>query len=239
MQTLERGFKILWTLRLRGSAKLREIAAALPAESNTAWNLLNALTKLGYVKKTGRNCYSTGPECARLFGGGSATLKDLMRPFLEELCKDIKETAVAVNLAGTELNVIQKAVYSGAVRLGIERPVKNALYYWASGRVVMAWQPDCVIKRTLERRGFPSGEEWRGVKTEAALMERLREIRSACFAERRSSNALSLAVPVFDAQGNFHFGLGVTYSVPHDSKIQRQTVLSHLLLTAEKLSRLF
>ncbi len=240
MQSLDRAFKILRTLRLRGQAKLGEIAAELPAESNTAWNILSALGKLGYVRKNKRNSYSLGGECMRFFGGGFPDFKTLLQPCMEELCKDIKESAVAVNLAGAELHIIQKADYGGRVIIsdGIHCR-KNALYYWASGRVVMAWQPDCVIKNIIEKRGFPSGKEWRGVTSETELLLKLRDIRSRGFEERHSGGMCSLAVPVFDAQGNYHLALGVVYKARHETKVHRETILRHLLLTSKKLSLVF
>ena len=162
-----------------------------------------------------------------------------MKGPLEELCRNLKETVVAVNLSGADLHVIQKAVFSGGAAMAAEHCKKNDLYYWASGRIVMAWQPDCVIQNIIAKRGFPSGEDWRGVKTIPDLIEKLKSIRENGFAERRSRFQLSLAVPVFDAQGNFHFGLGVTYSMSHDSKTHRQTALNHLFFSAKKLSAIF
>ena len=240
MQSLERAFKILKTLRLRGQAKLREIAADLPAESNTTWNILDALIKLGYVRKNKRNSYSLGGECQRFFGGGFTDFKTLIKPYMEDLCRDIKESVVAVNLAGTDLHIIQKAEYQGRVAISDSLYCeKNALYFWASGRVVMAWQPDRIIGNIIEKRGFPAGREWRGVNTESVLLSRLRDIRSAGVAERLAGGMCSLAVPVFDAQGNYHFALGVVYNSSHESKILRQTIINHLFLTSKKLSNIF
>ena len=240
MQSLERAFKILKTLRLRGEAKLKEIAAELPAESNTTWNILAALVKLGYVRKKKRNSYSLGEECRRFFGSGFTDLRTLIKPYLEELCRDIKESAVAVNLAGTDLHIIQKADYQGKVlksdRIYCE---KNSLYYWASGRVVMSWQHDSIIRNIIKKRGFPVGREWRGVNTESALLSKLRDIRSAGVAERLAGGMCSLAVPVFDAQGNYHFAIGVVYDSRYESKVRRQTIINHLILTSKKLSNIF
>ena len=239
MQSLKRAFKILKILQLHGNAKLSEIATGLPVESNTAWNILNALIKLGYVRKNKRNSYSLGNACISFFSAGT-DCKIIMKPYLEDLCKNIKESVMAVNLAGTGIHIMQRADYRGRVIISDEmHSEKNVLYYWATGRIIMAWQPDCVIKNIIEKCGFPSGKEWHGINSQFALLAKLRDIRVQGFAERLINGVYSLAVPVFDVQGNFHFALGVVYNSSRESKVHRQTIISHLLFSSKKLANIF
>lgn len=244
MQVLKRAFQLLKLLQSCEKMRLREIADIMDLESNTVWNLLAAMVEMGYVKKEGRGCYAIGDECINFFCESFADNKNILAPYMEKLCKNLKESVVAVTLSGSVLKVLASMDYLEDFCVSNRiYCTPDALYKWASGRLVLAWQPDNVIKHIFSKYGLPEGNEWKGVYTENAALKRLKEIRKKSSTERltkyKNGKILySLAVPVFDCKGKFRLALGVTYSSVSESKIHRETVYSHLAFTAQEISEI-
>jgi DNA-binding IclR family transcriptional regulator len=239
MQIVTRVFELLKLLRHYEELSLKEITIALEISSNSGWNLLNSLTKLGITQKTGPGKYSLGTEYYNLFSSKKhEETYPVIKPDLQKLATDIKESVVAVFIAETELEVIASVTYEQDLMVN-ERIFfrKDTLYNWATGHLALAWQSDSIKASIIEKKGLPTQEQWPAVKTEKDLNLELEKLRDAEFAEREYSQIYSLAVPVLKENGDFLMAIGVCFPAIRNTSLHHKIILAHLRITAEEIAR--
>jgi len=238
MKIVARVFELLKLLRHYEQLSLKEITIALEIESNSAWNLLNTLSRLGITQKTGPGKYSLGPEYYNLFSLKKyEEIYPVIKSDLQKLATDIKESVVAVFIAETELEVIASVAYEQDLMIN-ERIFfrKDMLYNWATGHLALAWQSNSIKASIIEKKGLPTPEQWPSIKTENDLYRELEKLRNAEFAEREYSQIYSLAVPVLKKNGDFMMAIGVCCPAIRNTSLHHKTILAHLRITAKEIA---
>lgn len=239
MKVVKRTFKLLALLRHFEELPLKRIAASLGVEANSAWNLLDFLRKEGYVEKCGAGRYKLGAEFRNLAGGGpAAASRGILEAELSRLSASVKESSVAVRLGKSGLEVLHGINFERDVMVSnkvYEQP--DALYCWASGHVLLAWQPETVLEGVIACNGLPKASQWPSAQSRVRLNAELAKIRELGFAERfaKASNIHSLAMPVL-IKGRPPMAIGVNYPGFRNTAIHREAILGNLKQTAGKLS---
>lgn len=103
---LQRGLQVLHALSLRGGATVAELAAETKLPRPTVYRLVETLAAAGYVSQTDGQC-ALAPAVRDLADGyvEAGWVRDVARPLLEALGKEVVWPVVLVTCAGTEMIV--------------------------------------------------------------------------------------------------------------------------------------
>lgn len=240
MKVVKRAFDVIRLLKHFEELPLKRMAAALGITGNSAWNLLHFLCESGYAEKVRGGVYRLGPEFQALAGKEPGDLREALERELPKLSKAIKETSVAVKLRGGGLEVVYGVNFERDVMVSNRiYEQADALYCWASGHVLLAWQAKPIVDAVVAGNGLPGHAQWPGVQTFGKFNSELARIRDAGFAERfaERTGICSLAVPVFFS-GGFAAALGVSYPGFRNTPMHRTAIMGNLRQTALALSKI-
>src|SRR5579859_5576730 len=154
IRSVDRAVAILDVLAIGGWRSGAEVARELGVHRSTALRLLATLERHGLVERDGRTAkYRLGGRLVQLASAvrGEADLRLVARPVCEALARTVGETVTLDVLDGDEIVPIEQATGSTSVVsvnwLGTRSPV----HCTASGKVILAFAPDSVRSRLLER----------------------------------------------------------------------------------------
>jgi DNA-binding IclR family transcriptional regulator len=133
---------------------LTEIMQATALPRGTVHRLLGALLEVGYIAPVeGRKVYVLGARLLHMLhlGTPAEVIVKLVRPILDRLVAQFRETAFLAKLEGREVRSVAMAMPSGEgqsyVQPGREMPAHAA----ASGKAIFAFQDEAVIADMLAR----------------------------------------------------------------------------------------
>ncbi|OGV56526.1 MAG: hypothetical protein A2X49_06515 [Lentisphaerae bacterium GWF2_52_8] len=239
MKVVKRALDLLLLLKHFEEMPLKRISMALGVKSNSAWNLLNYLCKEGYVEKSRAGCYKLGAEYQNFAGTESGTPREILERTLSKLSSGVKESCIVARLEKTQIEVLHWVNYEREIMVSNRiYDQKDALYCWASGHVLLAWQTELIVNGVISCNGFPKPKQWLGAQSWKGLLAELARIRAAGFAERNTQDLglCSLAVPVI-CNGKATMALGINYLSFRNTIVHRQAILGNLKLAAETLSK--
>jgi DNA-binding IclR family transcriptional regulator len=210
VQSVERGLRILDmlleadadpVLRDRG-VTVQVLAADLAVHKTTVLRLLNTLVDAGYAvpSPAGGHGYVIGPSLRRdgALPGSVERLKDVARPFLEQLVDATGECAHVAVADGGRVLVIDDVETDKPLRVVPTSGRHVALHCTSAGKVLLAWGL-AEIPTTLP------GHTARTITNPEALRAHLADVRSRGWAfddEENDSHTRCISAPVFDASGN-------------------------------------
>lgn len=153
IRSLRRGLALIEQLADRGEAGLVELADGSGLQRSTTHRLLATLVDAGYVIQDGRNGrYRLSHMLLGLAGRlekRSARLVDAARPHLRDLRDELDETMNLVVLEDDLAVYIDQYPSSRAVRLFTEVGSRVPAYSCASGKAMLAFQPEAVRHERL------------------------------------------------------------------------------------------
>ncbi len=184
---------------------LNELANRAGLPLSTTYRLACELVTWGGLERRPGGGYRVGP---RLWEVGTVApvatkLRDVARPFMLDLNEVTHESVALVVIDGLEALRLEEipgpiAVSTNSVR----RPARLPLHATAAGKALLAFAPDELVSRIVER-GLSRYTE-RTVVLPAQLMRSLAQIRSTGVAiarEEMAAGSLSVASPVLDQRG--------------------------------------
>ena len=234
MQVVERTFKLLKLLKHFEEMSLKDMAAALGVRVNTLWNLTACLCALGYVEKSRGGVYRLTDEFYRSFGEESCHRHELLTEKLQRLSAAIKESTIGVRLFRDSLQTAGSVNYEREVTISnLIYDREDAIYRWASGRILLAWQEPMILERILQARGLPGENVWPGIRNREDLELELATIRQQKLSERFAADyqVYSLAVPVLQ-RSRLLYALGVSFPAFRNTPVHREAIIANLRLTA-------
>ncbi len=184
---------------------LSELARAVDLNKTTAFRLLSALESEGMVARgPDGESYMLGPDVVML--GGRAlranNLRDIVRPELEALAAETRETASLEILSGREMLVIDEIVgahlVSGVPSLGSRWP----LHASSTGQALLAFLPAEAVANLLPVALIPVTPYT--VTDRAALRAELERTRARGYSVADETLELALvaiAAPVYNHDG--------------------------------------
>lgn len=192
---------------------VREIARRLDLARSTVGRLLATLCAEGVLTQDpNTRRYMMGPKV--LLWSSSYTdafnLRERARPMLEELHRLTRETVNLYVLDGTERVCADRIESPERVRVVVRIGERMPLHAGSAGKAILAFAPPDLVKRVLSK---PLQRMTRNTITNRrTLVKELGIIRARGYAISRGErfeDALGLAAPIFDANGNVVAALNV------------------------------
>lgn len=183
--SVEKAFGLLEFLAEQGRpASLQEVTEAVKLPKPTAYRLLQALQKLGYVTRPADSrSYLVGPRTARLAAvDPHADVKSAAQPLLRRLHEQFNETINLGALSGGQVLYLDFLETTQALRF-IVTPGQNDPYFrTALGRAAAAQLSDAQLDRLLTGTRFEALTP-HTVRTRQELRRRILQVRELGYAE--------------------------------------------------------
>jgi IclR family transcriptional regulator, KDG regulon repressor len=205
-QTLARGLKLLQAIADGGEGvAVRELARAAALPRSIVQRLLYTLEAEGFLE---RHPSQVGYRLSiKLWGLGCAavrrlTVRDVARPYLEDLSARTSEMTKLGVLDGTDVVYIDRVECPLAVRAYVPIGGRAPAHSVATGKAILAFLPP---------QKMPDGGERDGVRSKP-LQTEFEQIRRRGYAVNRGEweQAVgAIAAPIFDAQGDVVASLGI------------------------------
>lgn len=148
--------------------------------------------------------YELGPAAAALGVRAlrSFSLREVARPFLDELSAATGETATVTALVGTGRMYIDQVESPHEIKLTVETGRRFPLYTGSSGRCLLAFQPEAIRNSVLTRElAALTDKTITDPDTLRSTLERIRHDGWCSSVGERQEGAASVAAPVFDLDG--------------------------------------
>lgn len=190
---VDRALSLLAVFREGDDAlSLAELALRTQLYKSTALRLLASLEHAGLLQRRPDGRYALGAEIARLHGVYAAafSLGDVVLPVLQGLVQSTGESAAYHVKQGRGPEAVRVCLY----RVDSPHPVRDhiqagdVLPLWAGtgGRVLSAWDPECMARATAR---------------EQALYAAIRQAGAYSAVGDRLADVAGISAPVFDAHG--------------------------------------
>jgi len=213
---------------------LSEICAESGLPQSTVHRLLGELEDWGAVQRDARGRYQIGLRLWELGQHAGRQLRDVVRPYLQDLFGLTQETAHFAIRDGADVLYIDRVYGSRRVPQASRVGGRLPMHATAVGRAILAfeagWVRDAVLGATLvQRTPFTKADP-------EQLRRELEKVRGQGFAvasEEVRLGSCSLAVPVFRSDGRIFGGLGIVLPTSRAHQLERN--LPILLGTAERI----
>lgn len=208
VQSLAKGFQVLEVFDANNrELGLTEIARRTGLDVGTVFRLINTLLMLSYLEPGEvRKTYRLGLKVVDLgfHAIGRQDLRDLVRPYLRALVREVSEAASIGVLDGADIVYVER-VHAGLVRLGVDITIGSRIpaYYTAIGHSILAHLPKRDVRRVLTMR--------ERVRLNPKTVTKLDEIENRLAYVRKYGYALSdqdaapmlrvIAAPILDPDG--------------------------------------
>jgi len=182
LSTLERGLSVLRAFdHDHPEMQLSEVAQVTGLNPAVARRCLNTLTKLGYIRKSGRRFVLT-PEVLVFASSylASMNLEEVVTPHLQSVRDATGDSSSMAVLSGTEILYIVHVSTQRPIRIVSGVGARFPVHATSLGRVMMAFQPEHVVEPYLQCPAFPSLTENTITRPEI-LRERFSVIRKRFF----------------------------------------------------------
>ena len=216
VQSLARGLAIIRVFSGQQPAlTLTDVADAAGLSRATARRFLLTLEQLGYVRTDGK-LFSLTPRILELGYSylSSLGLPDIITPHLEMLANDVKESASAAVLDGTDIVYVARVAGRKIMRVQITIGTRFPAYATSMGRVLLAALPAAEARAVLlsSTREALTPHTKTDVDDIMAALKVVRETGYALVDQELELGLRSLAVGITDARGNVVAAINVSTS---------------------------
>lgn len=216
--------RLLEIVAFKGPRSAAELAAAADINRTVAHRLLSTLHGRGFLGRQGR-AYVLGPVLAQIAAvsdlGGMVRLTE---PVMRDLARALGETVVLHRIDGDMVVVVGQAVAEDQlVRVQHREGSRHSLVVGASGRAILAWQPERFVQRIVARAAAPEALR--------AQLSRTRTEGYALSGNELQQGVVAAAVPLAEAGGAVRFSLAVLMP---DHRAERLAALVPALLDARR-----
>jgi DNA-binding IclR family transcriptional regulator len=158
-QTADHALRILEELGRGVALSPIDLAERLDLNRTVVHRLLVTLNARGFVSRQGM-LYQPGATLIRLANSIEPDLRAAAGPIMKRLAERIHESVVLHVLDGVDAVVLDQAVYDGHV-LQVSHRIgsRHALAQGASGRAILAFQPDAIVRKVLKHSDAPNAIE--------------------------------------------------------------------------------
>lgn len=160
---------------------LSELARTLGLNPGTCANILKTLVSRNLVEQVApRKGYCLGPMAYNL-ARNVPYRKDLIKivqPFIENLVRKVKETALVATLHNGKRFVLFQMNGSQALQIRHDYLFRDDIYTTATGKLLIAYLFPQELSAFIEEHGLP-GKSWPEIKTKKQLNTVLAAIREA------------------------------------------------------------
>jgi len=136
---------------------ISDLARKLNISKSTVHGITQAFLDLGVLNQDNGKKYRLGPTLIQLGNRALAgeDLRVLARPFLEELCREFKETIFLGTFDGEKITIVEKV--DSPLELKISAPVgtRIPLFAGAAGKVFVAGLSEEMFQNALSEKPLP------------------------------------------------------------------------------------
>ena len=208
LTTLDKGLTILETLAAHQSdgLTLTELGRAIGMHRSTLFRFLATLRARGYVQRDpATDRYRLGVGALTLTAAflNNLDLRQIARPFLQDLCDQTQELVHLTRLDRDEVVTIDRIEGTQPVSLQTDIGARRPTYCTASGKVFLAYMPIAEANRIFER-GMDR-KTATTITTPEEMHVHLAEARRRGYAiddEERIEGVRCVASPIFDLDGH-------------------------------------
>lgn len=224
--------RVLELVATSSTGSLSELLEKAQLPKSTLLRLLSTLVEEGYLERPAQGHYRGALKLWRLGCGAVdyANVREHVLPQLRQLVAETEETAhYAVYEAG-RATYVEKVDGSHPIRSYTSIGSSSPAYATATGKALLAWQPEYEIRRVLAHAEAFNASTVTGVDQYLAAAE---EIRRDGFAVNRGEWRLGVwgvAAPIFDRHGEAIAAVGV--SGPQDRVAPNVTPFSFAVVRA-------
>jgi IclR family acetate operon transcriptional repressor len=181
VQSVERAFQLLELLADRGDSALSELSAAIDVPAPTTRRFLKTLVSLGYVRQLPNRQYALALKLARLAGKIGSQFGPIAKPHLDNLAREIGESANLAVLEGDMVVYIAQSPSAHSMRMFTEVGHRAHTHATGVGKAILAGLPDDQVARITGRAGMPAVTD-RTITDPAKLAAELKRIRRQGYA---------------------------------------------------------
>jgi DNA-binding IclR family transcriptional regulator len=214
IQVIERTFSILALLSPDKGVSLDRLARSTGLNKGTLCNILKSLIELNYVEKNGNGTYLISKKFYDLAQPYSQdqTLAELAEYYVKMLATETKESGVIATLndAGN-VEIIAQHQFNRSVMVNVEVYKNLSLYTSVTGRILLSYQPDEILRMIIEANGYP-GEKWDNAGNWNDFKKCTEKIHEdgIVIMENKGLEIKAFAVPILDADNKLCASLGLT-----------------------------
>ncbi len=220
--------------RSASARSLSEISEESGLPQSTVHRLLGELEEWGAVQRDARGRYQIGVRLWELGQHAGRALREVARPYLQDLFGLTNETVHIAIRDGVEVLYIDRVYGTRRVPQAARVGGRLPLHATAVGKVILAfeedWVRDAALGGTLQRRTEHTTTDPHQLYRE---LEKIRVQGFALTSEEVRLGSCSLAVPVFQGDGRIFGGLGVVLPISRAHQLERN--LPILLGTARRI----
>jgi DNA-binding IclR family transcriptional regulator len=233
--------RVLDLLAARAPLGLSDIARELGLPKSTVHRVCTVLVQRGWAIRGDEGQFDLGIRALRLAGRAEdLPIVVAFRTVAAELLARHDETVCLARLDGGESLFVAIEETSHPVRLVTHVGSKTPAFASASGRVVLASEPEEVVAATFAHGPLvtPTGRRLNGLPE---LMSILADVRAKGYAENWEETAVGLfaaSVPVTNDRGEVLAALTTCVPTSRVTPERRDTIVADLRAGGERLSRL-
>ena len=213
-KTADHALALLMAVSEHQPVTAAELCRRLSMNRTIAHRLLATLRQRGFVRRIGER-YALGPAALHIAQRVEPVLRDAAVPVMRRLCAEVGETVVLQVVDGDQAVILAQVIASQhVVRVEQNLIASHSLLFGASGRVLLAFQPERVIQRVLAATADAADAE--------LAAEELSRIRHAGYETSHDElqwGVHALAAPVFGADGTMVAALTVLVPVGRAERI--------------------
>ncbi len=211
---------------------LSELVQRLELPHTSALRIVATLCNAGFLQRSG-NRYELGSGLIPLGQQALARLdiRSVARPALNHLSSQTGETAHLAILSGNQSLLVEVCQSPAPIRVGAPAGTLAALHCSATGKVLLAGQPDNRLELMLGPKPLPA-QTRKTLTTLPQLRQELIRIRKQGYAvdeEEFFEGIRCLAAPVHNASGDLVGAIGITgtstrFTAPRIPSVARQVI---------------
>jgi IclR family acetate operon transcriptional repressor len=157
VQSVDRALLLLELLAQSGGRlAISDLAARSGLSLGTVHRLLASLTARGYVRQDPDRRYALGTALLPLGDAATRLLSSWAMPFLSQLAEQCGETSNLAVLEDDHVTYVAQAPGRHRMRMFTEVGRRVLPHSTAVGKVLLAWQDEEQVRRTLTRLGLPA-----------------------------------------------------------------------------------
>jgi len=192
------------------------------------------------VEESG-NGFRLGPKVMELarIARRSHGISDMAVPVMRQLASELHETVLLTKRIGPTIVCLEREEWPGQyIRLSYERGSRLSLNAGASALVLLAWMPDDEARGLLDSQTLQSYSA-NTLTSTGAILERLHEIRELGYSVARGevdAEAMGIAAPIFDADGQVTAALSIAMLQSRLPKGRQSSVVGQVRAAAARLT---
>lgn len=232
--TVEKALKVLELLSTYGHpVRLTELSVALKMNKSTTYRLLEKMHQLGYVRRhsdDSRYMLTTRMWAIGVRAFRNFDLRAWTRSHLEDLAREVQETAVLAVLEGLDVVIIDKCESAQAVQTMSPLGSRSPMHCSSLGKALLMGNLDVLFPQLKRLQKFTD----KTITTLPALRAEIETARAAGVTEaydEYEEGVSGLAAPIFGVDGALLGVIGVTLPTsrvePSNIEAIRKAVLDH------------